>query len=123
MSAHDSVVMSFVNLRENRNAYRYAWRNGPRWAFEYLREGRIVAACRQLWNSFIHGHISESCQECGRMYSAWTADHDVYERVTGYKRYENGEWATGWFCHDCFHHKARSKGIFLRWKPEVEHES
>ncbi len=99
--------------------YVYAWKNGPRWAFWYLREGRVVAFFRTLWFTLCRGHIGEACQECGRPYPLWCAEHDVYEAVTGLKRYSNGEWAPGLFCLACFDGKARRKGISLQWKPEV----
>lgn len=99
--------------------YGYAWRNGPRWAFQYLVQGKVVAALRQLWNSLVFGHMTESCQECGRPYLLWWADDDLYKQVTGRGRYANGESAPGLYCLECFDAKAERIGLILKWKPEV----
>jgi hypothetical protein len=100
--------------------YRYAWQCGLRWVGYYLRQGRVLGALRAAWYTFALGHIGEACQECGRPYPLWTADHGLYERVTGNARRANGEWAAGLFCLDCFDHKARERGITLRWRPEAD---
>ncbi len=102
--------------------YAYAWRNGPRWAFEHLCEGHITAFLRTLWITLWRGHIGETCQECGRPYLSWRAEHGVYESVTGLKRYPSGEWAPGLFCLNCFDRKARERGITIRWKPEIQNQ-
>lgn len=100
--------------------FGYAWKCGPRWALWYLRLGRIPAFFRTLWFTLCRGHIGEACQECGRPYLHWRADHEVYERVTGLKRYASGEWAPGLFCLECFDGKAHSKDISILWKPTIE---
>ena len=97
--------------------YRYAWRNGPRWAMWYLRRRRIVAAVRTLWWTLVRGHISEACQDCGRPYLFWHAVDDLYGRVTGRWPFPDGECATGLFCLDCFDRMAERRGISLRWIP------
>jgi hypothetical protein len=99
--------------------YAYAWRNGPRWAFWYLRLGRVKGFLRIVWFTLIRGHIGEACQECGMPYLLWWAEDDLYATVTGRGRYSNGESAPGLYCLDCFDRKARKQGIRLCWKPEV----
>jgi hypothetical protein len=96
--------------------YAYAWRNGPRWSLDHLRHGRILGFLRTLWFTLVLGHISESCQECGRPYLLWWADNELYDAVTGLGA--KGGSTPGLFCLDCFDRKAREKGIRLRWKPE-----
>lgn len=121
----DKTVTSFWEpdgFKIRGKSYGYAWRNGPRWAFEYLCEGKVLAAFRQFWNSVVCGHISESCQECGRAYLLWWADDALYERVTGRGRFANGESAPGLFCLDCFDKMAEKRGVVLKWKPEVFRE-
>jgi hypothetical protein len=99
--------------------YTYAWRCGWRWVFSYLRGRKLVAAIRTVWFTLVLGHISEACQECGMPYLLWWADDDLYARVTGRGRYENGEAASGLFCLECFDRMAKEKGFGIRWKPEA----
>jgi len=107
--------------------YAYAWKNGPRWAFEFLRyrKGRgisygmaVLGFLRTLWLTLVCGHICEACQECGRAYLLWWAPDDLYATVTGLEK-RGGSYSPGLFCLDCFDRKARRKGIHLRWKPEA----
>jgi hypothetical protein len=97
--------------------YAYAWRNGPRWSLDHLRHGRILGFLRTLWFTLVLGHISESCQECGRPYLLWWADNELYDAVTGLGA--RGGCSPGLFCLDCFDRKARKQGVTLRWKPEI----
>ena len=97
--------------------YGYAWRNGPRWATWYLRQGKIAGFLRTLWHSLVRGHIGEACQECGSPYPLWHADDALYTRVTGNARHDNGEAASGLFCLNCFDRKAEARGISLQWNP------
>jgi hypothetical protein len=100
--------------------YLYAWKNGPRWAWEYLRyRGRIVGFLRTIWYSLILGHKGEACQECGRPYLLWWAENEVYDDVTGLVA--KAGYSPGLFCLNCFDRKAERKGICLRWKPEICH--
>lgn len=97
--------------------YAYAWKNGWRWAFSYLRyRRRIDGFLRTLWLTLVLGHIGESCQECGREYVLWWADNDLYDAVTGLGN--RGGCSPGLFCPDCFDRKAEKNGICLRWRPE-----
>jgi len=103
--------------------YRYAWRNGWRWAGWFVRRRHIVGVLRTLWWAYVRGHISETCQDCGRPYLLWHADDDLYGRVTGRWPTPWGdgsgrsEAATGLFCLDCFDRMAERQGISLRWIP------
>ena len=98
--------------------YAYAWRNGPRWAWDYLRYRRsMLGFFRTLWYTLVCGHIGEACQECGRPYLLWWADNDLYDEVTGLGN-EGGN-SPGLFCLECFNEKAERIGITLRWKPVI----
>jgi hypothetical protein len=99
--------------------YRYAWRNGPRWAFGDFRRHRPVAALRTLWWTLVRGHIGEACQECGRPYLLWHATDDIYGQVTGNWPHSDGEAGGGLFCPACFDRLAEAKGILTIWQPEV----
>jgi ribosomal protein S14 len=85
--------------------------------FEYLREGKVVAALRTVWFTLILGYIREACQECGRPYLLWWSDDALYAKVTGHGRFTNGEAAPGLWCLECFSRKAESIGIWIRWEP------
>jgi len=107
--------------------YAYAWKNGPRWAWEFLyyRKGRSISLgasfigfLRTLWLTLACGHISETCQECGKPYLLWWAPDDLYATVTGLEK-RGGSYSPGLFCLDCFDRKAVRKGMLLRWKPEA----
>jgi hypothetical protein len=97
--------------------YRYAWRNGPRWALWYVRNRRLIAAARALWWALVRGYIGEGCQECGRPYLLWHARDDLYGEVTGRWPSPGGESGGGLFCLACFDRLARAKGIDLQWQP------
>lgn len=99
--------------------YRYAWRNGPRWALWYFRAGHPRVAARRLWTALVHGYIGEGCQDCGRPYLLWHATDDLYGRVTGRWPSPDGESASGLFCLACFDRRAAAKGIMIIWQPEV----
>ena len=97
--------------------YAYAWRNGPRWAWEYLRwRHSPIGFLRTLWYTLVLGHIGEACQECGRPYLLWWAENTLYDAVTGLGA--RGGSSPGLFCLECFDRKARQNGISLKWKPE-----
>lgn len=98
------------------NDYRYAWRNGPRWAAWYICRHRVIAAIRVLWTTLAHGYIGEMCEVCGRTYLLWHASDELYTAVTG-RIGVNGECAYGLFCPCCFDRLADRHGISLRWEP------
>ena len=95
--------------------YRYAWANGHRWVWWYVRRRRFVAALRVAWVTFIQGWPGEACQECGRRYVLWHADDALYSELTG----NWDEPARGLFCPACFDRKADRAGIVLVWEPRV----
>ena len=99
--------------------YRYAWRNGPRWALYFVRHRRFLAALRSLWYRLACGHIEEDCQDCGRPYLLWHAADDLYGRVTGNWPHPDGESGGGQFCLACFDRRAERQGIVIIWQPEI----
>lgn len=102
----------------------YAAWNGWRWAAQFVREGKLLAAIRQAWSAYVVGNDGEACQECGRSYLWWHADDDLYGRVTGHwptpwsDGSGNAEAGGGLYCLACFDQLARAQGIKVRWEPK-----
>ena len=89
--------------------YRYAWRYGHRWVWWYVRNGRIVAALRVAWVTYVRGWSGQGCQTCGRRYYPviWHARNDLWLAVHGS--------VAGILCPACFVREAARKGIELDW--------
>ena len=63
-------------------------------------------------------HLTQFCDRCGRSgasWPSWWADTKLWESVAANV---NGHHH-GCYCPSCFDEMARSKGIRLRWKPEI----
>jgi hypothetical protein len=88
---------------------QYAWRFLRKYHVRYRHS--CVQMMRSLWIVIVHGHIGETCRDCGRRYLLWMASDDLYVEVTG----GNGSQ----FCLACFGKRAERLGISVMWVPHV----
>lgn len=89
--------------------YRYTWRHGWAWIWNYIRHGKLIAAGRQVWWVLIRGYDGEGCWFCGRPYMLWWAPDDLWVEFSG---------NSGLCCPACFDKRAERAGVTLHWKPE-----